>query len=128
MESLNLSWNNIQNSKNAKNSDLNDEELESIENFGKFIKHNTHLQELKMTHAQMGDCFLKALMKHISKAPSLQVFDISGNPGINSDVRNLISKKLKCQEQQTSFEIIHKANLLSKNLMKLNELPRKRKI
>ena len=83
---------------------LDADEAEILENLGKFIKYNKFLQQLDLSHTGMRTNLLRELASCLRRAKSLLTLDLSGNPGVNNELRKYISDRIRCKPDPLDLE------------------------
>lgn len=86
---------------------LTEPEEKVLANLGKFIKHNRSLQQLDLSHTQLGPNLLREICITLRKAKSLLTLDVSGNLGVEPQdgaVREFISKRIRSKPDPYDLE------------------------
>jgi hypothetical protein len=65
---------------------------------------------------------LREIVTSLRRARSLLTLDVSGNPGISIEIREHLSKKVRCKENPYDLEKLHYVNAFVNDLMKAYEL------
>lgn len=100
LQYLNISWNNIRNTDPSKK--MNDEKVMSeadedlIENLVKFVKHNHKLIHLDLGNTGLTKNMLKQFGPALRRARSLVSLHLSGNPGVDSDLKTGLFTRVHC--------------------------------
>lgn len=98
LQYINLSWNRIKERKaiirGAEPTELDLEEREIIDELGQLIKHNGKLLHLNLTQTALTKPMLMAIAGVMRRAKSLLALHLTGNPGVDDDLKKQMHEKV----------------------------------
>ena len=71
-----------------------------------------------MSFTQLQTNLLREIVVQLRKSKSLLALDVSGNPGINDDLRKFLSKRIRCKENPHELERYGYVNQLMDDINK----------
>lgn len=75
-----------------------------IENLGRFIKYNKNLLHLDLSYTRLDEETLTKIGIFLRRAKSLLSIHLSGNLGVNQNLKFFLLKRLHGRDEQNSLE------------------------
>ena len=72
--------------------------LQMCDYLTRFIKHNTNLLHVTLENTRLTETMLFKICSSLRRAPSLISLHVSGNPGINYELRKQVARKIRCKK------------------------------